>query len=82
MYHNSAKIIILCMLCILQLQPYLLTMASKSPTGIIIISTIKSSMPSAQSTAPGKREPDIPLTSSTPNPTPTSVVQHYVTDAA
>ena len=31
-------------------------------------------MPSAQSTAPGKRDPDIPLTSSTPTPTPTSVV--------
>ena len=31
-------------------------------------------MPSAQSTAPGKRDPDIPLTLSTPTPTPTSVV--------
>ena len=30
------------MFCILQLQPYLLTMASKSSTGIIIISTTKS----------------------------------------
>ena len=42
LYHNSAKIIILCMLCIFQLQPYLLTMVSKSSTGIIIISTTKS----------------------------------------
>ena len=31
-------------------------------------------MPSAQGTAPGKGDPDIPLTSSTPIPTPTSVV--------
>ena len=51
---------------------YLLTMASKSFTGIIIILTIgkQNLMPPAQGTAHGKREPDIPLISSTPNPTP------------
>ena len=32
MYHNSHKIIILYILCTLQLQPYLLTMASKPST--------------------------------------------------
>ena len=65
------------MLCIL--QPYLLTMTSKSSTGIIIIiiiliTTKQNLMPPVQSTAHGKREPDIPVTSSTPKPTPTFVV--------
>ena len=39
-------------------------------------------MPSQQSTAHSKKESSVAVTSSTPNPVSTSVVQRYVTDAA
>ena len=83
MNHLSAKLFILYMLCTLQLQPHLLAMESKPSTSTTTSTTAKQNpMPSPQSTALGKKESDADLTSSTPNPVPTSVVQKYVTDAA
>ena len=83
MYHISDKVFILYLLCTLQLQPYLLTMKSKASTSTTTSTTAKQDpMPSAQSTAPGKKESNADPTSSTPNHVPTSVVQKYVTDAA
>ena len=84
MYHNSDKIIILYIyICTLQLQPYLLTMASKPSTNTTLSTAAEQDpMPSKQSTAHGKKESGVTITSSIPNPAPTSVVQRYVTDAA
>ena len=76
------------MLCTLQFQPYLL-MSLSAPTISTMASSIITSttaeqdlMPSQQSTAHGKKELGVKVTSSTPNPVPTSVVERYVTDAA
>ena len=83
MYHNSDKIIILYILCTIQLQPYLLTMASKPATNTTTSTTAEQDpMPSQQSIAHDKKESGVTVTSSTPNPVPTSVTQRYVTDAA
>ena len=83
MYHNSDEIIILYIFCTLQRQPYLLTMASKPSTNTTLsTATEQDPMPSNQSTVHGKKESGVTITSSIPNPAPTSVVQRYVTDAA
>ena len=70
------------MLCTLQLQPCLLTIASK-PSASTNTSTVakQDPMPPAQNTTHGK-ESGVTVTSFTPNPIPTSVVQTYVIDAA
>ena len=83
MYYISDKIILLYILCTPQLQPYLLIMASK-PSINTTTSTTKEQdlMPPPQSTVHGKKKSGVTVTSSTPNPAPTSVVQRYVTDAA
>ena len=58
-------------------------MASKPSTHITTSTTAEQDpMPSQQSTAHGKKESSVAVTSSTPNPVPTSIVQRYVTDAA
>ena len=83
MYHNSVKIILLYILCTLQLQPYLLIMASKPPTSTNTSTAAKQEpMPPPKCTVHGKKKSGVTVTSSTPNPAPTSVVQRYVTDAA
>ena len=83
MYHNSVKIILLYILCTLQLQPYLLIIASKPSTNTTTSTTKEQDfMPPPQSTVHGKKESGVKATSSTPNPAPTSVVERYVTDAA
>ena len=83
MYHNSDKIIILYLLCTIQLQPYLLIMASKPSTNTTTSTTTEQDpMPPQQSTVHGKKESGVTVTSSMPNPAHTSVVQKYVTDAA
>ena len=58
-------------------------MASKPSTNTTL-STVadQDPMPSKQSTVHGKKESGVTITSSIPNPAPTSVVQRYVTDAA
>ena len=83
MYHTSDNVFMIYMICTFQLQPNLLTMASKPSTSTTTSTTAKQDpMPPPQSTAPGMKESDVTPTSSTPKPVPTSIVQKYVTDAA
>ena len=82
MDHISDKLFILCILCTLQLQPFLLMMASTPSTSTATSTTAKQDpMPPPRNTIPGKKKSNAKPTSSTPNPAPTSVVQKYVTDA-
>ena len=63
--------------------PMALTMASNPSANTTTSTTAKQDpMPSQQSTAHGKKESGVTVTSSTPNPAPTSLIQKYVTDAA
>ena len=83
MYYNNLQVIILYILCILQLQPYLLTMASKQSANTSMTKGSSSSvdpMLSTPTTIHGKTS--VAITSSTPNPAPTSAVHKYVTDVA
>ena len=81
--HISDKLFILYILCTLQLQTHLLTMASKPSTITATSTTAKQDpMPPPQSTAPGKRKSGVKPTSSTTNPVPIFVVQKFLTDAA
>ena len=87
--HISDKLFILYMLYTFQLQTLLLmpssaltalTMASKPSTNTTTSTTTeKDLMPPPQSIAHAKKELDVTVTSSTPNPAPTSVTD--VTDA-
>ena len=82
MYYNNL-VIILYILCTLQLQPYLLTMASKQSANTSTSMTKEQGpMPPAQNTAHGKKKSSVAVTLSTHNPAPTSAVHKYVTDVA
>ena len=81
MYYNNIQAIILYILCTLQLQPYLLTMASKQSANTSTSMTKEQSpMPPAPNTAHGKTS--VAVTSSTHNLAPTSAVHKYVTYVA
>ena len=71
------------MLCTLQLHPHLFMMESQ-PSTSASTATIAKLDPNLhqQNTAHGRRKSSANPTSSTPPPTPTSVVQRYVTNAA
>ena len=80
MYYNL-QVSILYILCILHLQPYLLTMASKQSANTNTSMTKdQGPMPSTPNTIQGKTS--VVVTTSTPNPAPTSAVHKYVTDVA
>ena len=81
MYYNNLQVIILYILCILQLQPYLLTMASKQSANTNTSMTKEQDpMLSTPNTIHGKTS--VAVTSYTPSPAPTPAVHKYVTDAA
>ena len=81
--HYNNLVIILYILCTLQLQPYLLTMESKQSANTSTSMTKEQGpMPPAQNTAHGKKKSSVTVTSSTPNPVPTSAVHNCVTDVA